>query len=89
MNNSPPPEVVTLLNTLSPQEMRVLCACHPGLSISAIADTLNLSEHTIGTHRKHILKKWLAATGQTKGSAIVFWQMLQQVMPFLPPLATA
>ena len=42
---------------LTPREIQVLQSIADGLSTKEIADTLNLSHHTVDTHRKNLMIK--------------------------------
>ncbi|MGE0932468.1 response regulator transcription factor [Peijinzhouia sedimentorum] len=46
------------LESLTEREMQIVKLISKGLSTHEIADSLNLSHHTINTHRKKILRKW-------------------------------
>ncbi len=47
----------TLFNELTEREQEILNLVAKGFSAKQIAENLNLSEHTVKTHRKNILKK--------------------------------
>jgi DNA-binding CsgD family transcriptional regulator len=44
--------------TLTLKERQVLSLVAMGLTTKEIADRLNLSHHTIESHRKNMLRKW-------------------------------
>jgi DNA-binding NarL/FixJ family response regulator len=87
---APPREVVTFLASLTRQEERVLRAGTDDQSVQRIAATLILSEETIKSHRKRILKKWLLATGAETGGHTTYRRMTRTVLPWLPepPVST-
>ncbi len=46
------------IDSLTGRELQIVKMIAKGLSTNEIADSLNLSHHTINTHRKKILRKW-------------------------------
>jgi DNA-binding CsgD family transcriptional regulator len=46
--------------TITLKERQVLSLVAMGLTTKEIADRLNLSHHTIESHRKNLLRKWEA-----------------------------
>jgi DNA-binding NarL/FixJ family response regulator len=54
----PQQEKILTLGTLTDREHQIVKMISKGMSTYEIADKLNLSHHTINTHRKNILKKW-------------------------------
>lgn len=55
--------------TLSDREMEILRLISKGLSSKQVAETLNISLHTVNTHRKNMLKK----TGHKDSTALVYF----------------
>jgi len=53
-----PQDKILSLGLLTERELQVVKMIAKGMSTYEIADSLNLSHHTINTHRKNILKKW-------------------------------
>ncbi|MBN4076850.1 response regulator transcription factor [Mariprofundus ferrooxydans] len=57
VDRSEPSESIESLPALSPRELDVLQVMAKGKSRAMIAESLNVSPHTITTHIKHIYKK--------------------------------
>ena len=57
LNTRLAPEFAENLRHLSERELEVIQLLSRGLNTREIADMLNLSEHTIATHRKQIIRK--------------------------------
>lgn len=54
----PQQEKILTVGMLTDREHQIVKMIAKGMSTYKIADKLNLSHHTINTHRKNILKKW-------------------------------
>jgi DNA-binding NarL/FixJ family response regulator len=61
---------------LSPREIEIVKLISRGLSNQAIADSLFLSVHTVGTHRKNILRK----LGLNKSCELIMYAVKQGIV---------
>jgi DNA-binding NarL/FixJ family response regulator len=61
---------------LSPREIEIVRLISRGLSNQAIADSLFLSVHTVGTHRKNILRK----LGLNKSCELIMYAVKQGIV---------
>ena len=79
--------MATFLLVILPCERRVLNECMTTDRVKAIAEALNLSENTVETYRKRLLKKWRVLYPRFIKGKTAFAAMIQALIPWLitPP----